>query len=163
MGLKDQSYSLTELRSWPASRIWFIFAGNVYDVTKFQARHPGGPDILQLFRGRDVTDQIKALHPQSVLDMLPGFCVGQLVADEHSKQSSTSQLSLAFARLREELTAEGFFHTSFIWYSMEILRYLLLWALTWFIVVRAPLASPLFNSLLGGALLGAFWHQTAFT
>lgn len=163
MGVKKKIWTLAELRSWPADRIWFVFSGSVYEATKFKERHPGGPDILELFRGRDVTDQMKAMHPQSALDMLPGFCIGQLADEDQPKQNSTTKLSLAFAKLREELTEEGFFHTSGVWYLMEILRYMVIYALTWFVVVRAPLSGPFLNSLLGGALLGAFWHQIAFT
>ena len=35
---------------------WIIFAGGVYDVTKFMQRHPGGKEKLLKFAGKDGTN-----------------------------------------------------------------------------------------------------------
>jgi cytochrome b5 len=41
--------------------VWTIIHGRVYDVTKFQEEHPGGPDILLQFAGIDSSDDFEAV------------------------------------------------------------------------------------------------------
>jgi cytochrome b involved in lipid metabolism len=42
-----------------ADSVWLIFAGKVYDVTKFLEDHPGGNDILIEHAGKDATEDFE--------------------------------------------------------------------------------------------------------
>ena len=34
---------------------WIVIDGNIYDVTKWQKRHPGGARLISHFAGQDAT------------------------------------------------------------------------------------------------------------
>lgn len=40
----------------------------VYDVTDFLESHPGGPDIILKYAGKDATTAFMQLHPSDTLD-----------------------------------------------------------------------------------------------
>ncbi|KAF9975098.1 sphingolipid delta-4 desaturase [Actinomortierella ambigua] len=57
--------------------------GNVYDVTKFLKRHPGGVDALLLGAGRDCTPVFEMYHEFGAVDsVLKKYYVGTLVTNE---------------------------------------------------------------------------------
>ncbi|CAG8615962.1 4596_t:CDS:10 [Cetraspora pellucida] len=57
--------------------------GNVYDITNFIERHPGGDDILLLAAGRDITQAFETYHELGKPDVvLKKFFVGTLVTNE---------------------------------------------------------------------------------
>ncbi|CAG8446338.1 8031_t:CDS:10 [Cetraspora pellucida] len=57
--------------------------GNVYDITSFIERHPGGDDILLLAAGRDITQAFETYHELGKPDVvLKKFFVGTLVTNE---------------------------------------------------------------------------------
>ncbi|KAI9106183.1 delta5 fatty acid desaturase [Phlyctochytrium arcticum] len=52
--------------------------GNIYDVTSFIDRHPGGKDILLMSAGRDVTQVFETYHDEKALATLNKFKIGRL-------------------------------------------------------------------------------------
>ena len=42
--------------------------GNLYDITDFADKHPGGKDILREHKGRDVTETMKRIDPHQHSD-----------------------------------------------------------------------------------------------
>jgi nitrate reductase (NAD(P)H) len=47
--------------------MWVIIDGNVYDVTSFLPRHPGGAEPIELYGGKDSTAEFDILHDRKVL------------------------------------------------------------------------------------------------
>ncbi|KJA29265.1 hypothetical protein HYPSUDRAFT_32665 [Hypholoma sublateritium FD-334 SS-4] len=47
---------------------WVIIQNKVYDVTDFLAEHPGGPEIILKYAGRDATSVYEPIHPPDALD-----------------------------------------------------------------------------------------------
>ena len=47
---------------------WVIIHGRAYDVTEFMPEHPGGPNIILKFAGRDATETYEPIHPPDTLD-----------------------------------------------------------------------------------------------
>ena len=37
------------------SDLWIVIDGYVYDITKFQAKHPGGNRVVNFYSGQDAT------------------------------------------------------------------------------------------------------------
>jgi len=42
---------------------WMYVGDNVYDVTPWMSKHPGGEQLILLFAGRDCTEAMRAYHP----------------------------------------------------------------------------------------------------
>ena len=47
---------------------WVIIHGRAYDVTEFMPEHPGGPNIILKFAGKDATETYEPIHPPDTLD-----------------------------------------------------------------------------------------------
>ena len=50
--------------------IWITYEGNVYDISKFIANHPGGRDKISLAAGQDIGPYWK-MYPQHINSKLP--------------------------------------------------------------------------------------------
>jgi L-lactate dehydrogenase (cytochrome) len=46
--------------------LWVLINGHVYDVTNFLDQHPGKPEVLIHFSGKDGSDGFNKTHPQIV-------------------------------------------------------------------------------------------------
>lgn len=59
---------------------WVYIDDDVYDVTSFLPRHPGGEDMILLMAGRDVTDLFPSYHPFTTKpkQILSKFHIGKL-------------------------------------------------------------------------------------
>ncbi|TVY52471.1 Cytochrome b2, mitochondrial [Lachnellula cervina] len=47
---------------------WIIIEGHVYDVTDFLEEHPGGPDIILRYAGKDATEEYLPVHPPRTIE-----------------------------------------------------------------------------------------------
>lgn len=47
---------------------WVIIHGRAYDVTQFMPEHPGGPNIILKYAGKDATETYEPIHPPDTLD-----------------------------------------------------------------------------------------------
>lgn len=74
--------------------LWLAIDGEVYDVTKFAAIHPGGSLILESYSGMDATSEFYELHRKSVLPKYQRLKVGRLEAGPGvSRQSAQQEIS----------------------------------------------------------------------
>ncbi|PKX97743.1 putative cytochrome b5 [Aspergillus novofumigatus IBT 16806] len=61
-------YSLQDVSQHNTAKdLWIVIDKEVYDVTRFQAEHPGGEKILQKVAGKDATDKFLEHHDASIL------------------------------------------------------------------------------------------------
>ncbi|POW02007.1 hypothetical protein PSTT_12109 [Puccinia striiformis] len=59
--------------------VWVVVNGEVLDVTKFKADHPGGEKAIMLYAGRDATEEFNMLHdPKVVKKYAPDSIIGTL-------------------------------------------------------------------------------------
>lgn len=62
--------------------LWIIIHGNVYDLTCFLDKHPGGEEILLQYAGEDGTLEFeKAGHPLEAQLLLQEYCIGSVIRD----------------------------------------------------------------------------------
>ncbi|KAH7161596.1 putative mitochondrial cytochrome b2 [Dactylonectria macrodidyma] len=47
--------------------VWIVINGHVYDMTEFAPEHPGGPEIIYQFAGRDASDEYNSIHAPSLI------------------------------------------------------------------------------------------------
>jgi fatty acid desaturase/predicted heme/steroid binding protein len=77
----SKSLTRSEIASHNSAKsAWIIIDGNVYDVTEFARRHPGGDRILHLFAGQDASDAFHSFHivPERPRAMMNKFLVGRV-------------------------------------------------------------------------------------
>ena len=71
--------------------LWFIYKGNVYDLTTFLFDHPGGEELLLSHGGTDITEILENdkihLHSDSALSILEDYCIGTLLTSDCSQDS----------------------------------------------------------------------------
>ncbi|KAL7909109.1 FMN-dependent dehydrogenase domain-containing protein [Trichoderma velutinum] len=46
---------------------WIVVDGEVYDMTEFAPEHPGGPEIIHKFSGKDATEEYSRVHSPSLI------------------------------------------------------------------------------------------------
>nr|XP_029728019.1 cytochrome b5-like [Aedes albopictus] len=66
--------------------IWIIIRDVVYDVTDYVEDHPGGPELVTDFAGRDGTKDFDDFgHSSTAMEMLKQYKVGELNYCERAK------------------------------------------------------------------------------
>lgn len=77
-----------------AEDAWVAIDGKVYDITNYQAQHPGGSLLLQS-AGRDVSAEFHALHHRAALKALEKLpCVGQLEDDARELTRTSDEMRI---------------------------------------------------------------------
>ncbi|KAH6867382.1 hypothetical protein B0T10DRAFT_572372 [Thelonectria olida] len=65
---------------------WLTIHGQVYDVTKYLADHPGGADVLTEAAGTDASEEFdNAGHSEDAFEIMKDYCVGKLQGFEKKK------------------------------------------------------------------------------
>ena len=70
--MKIKFFSLKEVEE----NNYIIIKNKVYDISKFINKHPGGPFVLNKFKGKDVTKQFKLLHKNVTLSKFKYLQIG---------------------------------------------------------------------------------------
>ncbi|GIC89047.1 uncharacterized protein Aud_005448 [Aspergillus udagawae] len=61
-------YSLQDVSRHNTTKdLWIVIEKEVFDVTQFQAEHPGGEKILKKIAGKDATVKFLEYHEASIL------------------------------------------------------------------------------------------------
>lgn len=75
----------------------------MYDVTKWAKHHPGGLTTLHRFAGKDATDEMRAFHPDNVIEKkLPLFMIGTV-----SDPPVATPLQKDFRKLHQQFADAG--------------------------------------------------------
>ncbi|KAF4333250.1 NADH cytb-reductase [Fusarium beomiforme] len=65
---------------------WLVIHGQVYDVTKYLADHPGGADVLTEAAGTDASEDFdNAGHSEDAFEIMKDCCVGKIQGFEKKK------------------------------------------------------------------------------
>lgn len=56
--------------------LWLVVKGVVLDVSEWLDEHPGGPQALMNFMGRDATEEFEMLHDDEVI---PKYAASQVI------------------------------------------------------------------------------------
>lgn len=72
--------------------LWVTIEDKVYDVTRYQPKHPGGGDKLLRHAGQDATEKFVKVrsHPEGVRDIAAQFMIGTLAKGAHRATSGAS-------------------------------------------------------------------------
>jgi len=114
---------------------WIVIENQVYDITRWVKKHPGGSRVIAHYSGQDATEAFRAFHPNEthVRKFLKPIHLGSL--DEEVKEDDKDKsLREDFAVLRKTAEEMGCFKPSVTFYLLnvghvlmfEVLSYLIL-------------------------------------
>ncbi|CAK82865.1 unnamed protein product (macronuclear) [Paramecium tetraurelia] len=90
---RRQKVSWDHIRS-NQEKLYIVISNNLYDCTEFADNHPGGKEILQLYKNQNATEAFKRLgHSQEAREKMDLYKIGEL---EHKKAEGNSQRWLLF-------------------------------------------------------------------
>src|SRR6266542_307855 len=100
-----------------SSDLWVIHNNKVYDMTEFVVDHPGGPELIKEWGGKDVTkilvDPTSHKHSDIAYEVLADLCMGEIVEGPLTDNSNNTTLSLMENKITQmdldERTAERFY------------------------------------------------------
>ena len=101
-----------------ASDAWIVIDDQVYDVSSFAQRHPGGAKLLLFFKGQDASDAFHSFHANDTARpeaIMPKLRVGTFVGDAAKQGERMPAIISDFRRLRDELLDEGLFEAN-LWF-----------------------------------------------
>ncbi|KAK9870976.1 hypothetical protein WA026_009937 [Henosepilachna vigintioctopunctata] len=83
-------------------RTWIIFKNSVYDVTDYMKDHPGGPDLVEEYAGKDATRAFNdAGHSSDALKLLKGLKIGEL----HQEDRVNKDKKKVSAKIEEKIVS----------------------------------------------------------
>ncbi|KAG5315189.1 PREDICTED: cytochrome b5-like isoform X2 [Acromyrmex echinatior] len=75
-------YSLADVAKYNGkngARTWIVIHDNIYDVTDYMQQHPGGPELIDDYAGKDATSGFDEFgHSSDATKMLKKYLVGEL-------------------------------------------------------------------------------------
>nr|XP_054755277.1 acyl-CoA 6-desaturase-like [Lytechinus pictus] len=118
---------------------WLVVDNQVYDITQWSKRHPGGFKVITHYAGQDGSEAFTAFHndEQYVRKFMKSIHIGQIVKDQIEQKEVVKD----FAELRETAEKMGLFNANFLFFflhmshivGLEILSYIVMrtFGVTW--------------------------------
>nr|AKI89066.1 delta-6 fatty acid desaturase [Apostichopus japonicus] len=93
---------------------WIVINGEVYDVTKWSKKHPGGSKVISHYAGQDATEPFEAFHakPDFVGKFMKAIHIGQMSPDEYQQKEIVQDLRV----LKETAVKMGLSKPSYFFY-----------------------------------------------
>ena len=134
-----------------------IFGDNVYDISSWISKHPGGETVLKQYSGRDITDAFRAYHSENgkAMKTLKSMRIGAV----QRKISEEVPQHLHDFRELVKTAEKAEFKTDYKHYYAIAIRLVSLLAVAIHLVVNKE---DTFSHMLGAVSLGMFWQQSMF-
>eukprot|EP00735_Rhodelphis_limneticus_P003845 TRINITY_DN15373_c0_g1::TRINITY_DN15373_c0_g1_i1::g.22739::m.22739 TRINITY_DN15373_c0_g1::TRINITY_DN15373_c0_g1_i1::g.22739 ORF type:complete len:486 (+),score=156.74,sp/O74212/D5FAD_MORAP/46.31/9e-136,FA_desaturase/PF00487.19/7.4e-30,Cyt-b5/PF00173.23/4.3e-24 TRINITY_DN15373_c0_g1_i1:110-1567(+) len=153
---KERTFTWEELAKHNKPNDAYIAVrGNVYKVTDFIKRHPGGSQTLLLSAGRDATQVFESYHkPEKLKDLLKKLYVGKLVTDELPTFPEPNLFARTLRKRVEDMFEQKGIDPKFSW------RAVFMYCLIYFTVISCwymemfTFRDNLFGQILAGLGLG---------
>ncbi|XP_076452985.1 acyl-CoA 6-desaturase-like [Babylonia areolata] len=112
---------------------WLVIEGQVYDITSWSQRHPGGSRVISHYAGQDATDAFRAFHNDlsAVKKYLKPIHKGSVLPGEQQPESSIEK---DFRNLRDTAEKMGLFKPSYMFYFVVIAHVLVLEAMAYLVM-----------------------------
>lgn len=108
---------------------WLVIDGNVYNITRWSKKHPGGSRVITHYAGQDASEAFIAFHnnEQDVRKYLKAFHVGPVLSSQWTEKPIVKD----FQELRETATQMGLFKPSIFFYAFQIFQIIVFDALAY--------------------------------
>ena len=125
-----------------------IIGDNVYNISNWIDKHPGGKKLLEHCIGRDVTNEFNIFHPKYVEKYLSSMYYGK------SNNNDDNDLLI----LKETMEKEGLFKNDIFYWIKKLLSL----GLLLFFIVWGSYSDSQFIHIICAIGLGIFFQQMAF-
>ncbi|XP_012941605.1 fatty acid desaturase 2 [Aplysia californica] len=114
--------------------MWVVIDNEVYNITNWVKRHPGGERVLKHYAGQDATDASKAFHNDLglVKKYMKPIHVGSVKESEQIKDEVEND----FREVRETARKMGLFKPSAFFYVASLIHILVFYGASWLILYK---------------------------
>jgi fatty acid desaturase 2 (delta-6 desaturase) len=112
---------------------WIVVDGEVYDVSRWAKKHPGGSRLLGHYAGQDASEAFRAFHndPVMVRKYMKPLHVGSLVPSEEKQK----EIKEDFEQLRQTVTKMGLFKPSVTFFTLSIVELIALEVFAYWVIL----------------------------
>jgi fatty acid desaturase 2 (delta-6 desaturase) len=135
IGVAEKYYDWEEIRKHnKKTDLWIVVNDIVYDVTKFQQKHPGGNKLLEYYGGQDATEVFNAFHKEfdRVYKLAKYYKIGTL--NSSNQFTKENEIKRDFEEIRNLAFKKGFFKPSNFFYFLHGFQILFLHVLGYYIL-----------------------------
>lgn len=124
--MKEFEWSEVEKKTDRECR-WLVIDDEVYNITSWSYRHPGGSKVIAHYAGQDATDAFKAFHND--LSYVKKFMKPIHIGSIKPQQRKVKSIEEDFRELRTTAEKMGLFKPSVLFYTLVLIHILVLeWA-----------------------------------
>ncbi|XP_076087554.1 fatty acid desaturase 2-like [Mytilus galloprovincialis] len=135
---------------------WLVIQGDVYNITDWSKRHPGGSRVIGHYAGQDATDAFRAFHNDidHVKKYLKPLKLGGV------EQNKDRTIEEDFRNLRSTAEQMGLFKTSYVYFAVYLIHIIVIEVLSYLTLYYFGTGwVPLLTSIL---LYGIVQAQSGF-
>ncbi|XP_067849900.1 acyl-CoA 6-desaturase [Heptranchias perlo] len=113
---------------------WLVIDREVYNITNWALKHPGGIRVISHYAGEDATDAFQAFHPDLIFvrKFLKPLLIGELAPGEPSQdRQKKTELLEDFRALRKTAEDMKLFNTDLVFFSLYLGHLFVLEFLAW--------------------------------
>lgn len=126
--ITSQLFQWNEIKSHNTKNdLWIVIDGYVYDITKFQKKHPGGHKVINFYSGQDASEAFIAFHKDQdrTRKYMNMYRIGKL--DEFSNDESLMKINqnrqkdmkVDFENLRKLAVHMNLFKPNYLFYFLH--------------------------------------------
>ncbi|CAG2215965.1 FADS2 [Mytilus edulis] len=106
---------------------WLVIQGDVYNITDWSKRHPGGSRVIGHYAGQDATDAFRAFHNDidHVKKYLKPLKLGGV------EQNQERSIEEDFRNLRSTAEQMGLFKTSYVFFAVYLIHIIVIEVLSY--------------------------------
>jgi len=138
---------------------WIAYKGNVYDVTKWLSKHPGGLRSIMSTAGKDATSVMISLHAPETLEkhMRRIRMVGVL-----SASAKSDEMEKDFHQLHDWFLRNGWYEREMFPYVFVFIRVFCFWACAMCGIYHGATYNNYGSTIVGAVFFGLFFQNLAF-
>ncbi|ESO99481.1 hypothetical protein LOTGIDRAFT_113523 [Lottia gigantea] len=111
---------------------WIVIDGEVYDITQWSKKHPGGSKVISHYAGQNATQAFNAFHSDISIPSKYLKAIHKGSLKEEEKQ--ISNIDQDFQNLRETVHKLGMFKPSYWFYGLNMFHVIALDVVAYFIL-----------------------------
>ncbi|KAL5005717.1 hypothetical protein ScPMuIL_016875 [Solemya velum] len=109
---------------------WIVIEDEVYDISQWSKKHPGGQAIISHYAGQDASNAFQAFHAD--VDRVKKYLTTMHVG--HVTDTKKREINEDFLKLKERATKMGLFKPNVLFFILNVSHVVLLEAMAYFVL-----------------------------